>query len=151
MRERAPIFLFLLFGSMEHTRKKEKKKVYILNPFCVYYELQYQEAHGSLETADNAGCERAVLYQRKHPKARFSKGKNCRQRALWAINIKTGAALIAAKGTKVKPSPCSSAGLLYLWIPCLPLPPLSLPPSHFRGVRQETQCQQKTFHRALVS
>lgn len=36
MREHTPIFLFLLFRSMEHTRQKEKKKVYILNPSFVY-------------------------------------------------------------------------------------------------------------------
>lgn len=63
--------------------------------------------------AENAVCERAVLYQRKHPKDTFSKGKIAGKEH-YGINMKTGADIITAKGTKVKRSPFGSAGLLYL-------------------------------------
>lgn len=154
MGEYSPVFLILIFRegqsrSMKTSREREKKMIYSKNLFCIYYELQYQEIQDLLENCWECWVWESCTVSKKASKGHIFKRKNCRQRALWTINMKTGADIITAKGTKVKRSPFSSAGLLYLWIPSSQ--GLPLPPSNFRGVRQETQCQQKTFHRALVS
>lgn len=131
-REHAPIFLSLLFReepsrSMELSRQKEKKEVCILNPLLCIVWTATSRSPGQLENCWQCWVWASWTVSKKASKGQVFKKKNCLQRALWAINIKTGAALIAAKGTKVKPSPCSSAGLLYLWIPWLlpSLPPIS--------------------------
>lgn len=150
MGEHTPIFLFLISRkgesrSMEPSRQREEMMVCIQKPLCIDYELQYQER--------SENFRECWVWESWTVSKNASKGHIFKRKKLPAKNTvdnqhQNRAGIITAKGTKVNHSPCSSAGLLYLWIPRLTIPP---PPSNFRGVRQETQCQRKTFHRALVS
>lgn len=89
----------------------------------------YQEIQEQFENCSERWVWESCTVSKKASKGHIFKRKNCQQRALWTINVKTGADTITAKGTNAKRLP--SAQLAYYtsehpgW-PCFPLPP-SLP------------------------
>ena len=123
MEEYAPniFFPYLHIGAkyIQGNLRQREKKMFILQKALLYILWDSKKFKNCLKIAQNAECEQAILYQRKHSKGHVVKRKNCRQRAPWTINMKTGADTIPAKGTNVKHSPFS---LLYLWIPRLTMP-----------------------------
>ena len=90
--------------------------------------MRYQEIQEQFENCSERWVWESCTVSKKASKGHIFKRKNCQQRELWTINMKTGADIITTKGTNVKHLP--SAQLAYYtseypgW-PCLPLPPIS--------------------------
>lgn len=60
---------------MELSRQKEEKKYILKTSFVYIMCCAIEKPMNSLKIAENAECERAVLYQRKYPEDTFSKGR----------------------------------------------------------------------------
>lgn len=77
--------------------------------------MKYQEIQEQFENCSECWVRESCTESKKASKGHIFKRKYCQQRALWTINMKTGADIITAKGTNVKHSP------LQLSWPIIPL------------------------------